>query len=131
MARLFKPTRPLLDEHRHPVIGSDGKVQRVPRTDNGYIRIYDANGRAKDISTHTDKITEAKKILHDLESKKNRHEEIGGRINRISFDDAVKAVIDRQKENDCASWQKEQGRIDNHLLPVFKGRRLTSITAID
>lgn len=130
MARLFRKTKPLLDEHRQPV-REHGKIKRVLRSVNWFIRIYDANGRAKDIATGTNKITEAKRQLHDLESKKNKHEDIGAHVNRITFDDAIKAVIDQQKANDCAAWGKEQGRIDNHLIPFFGGRRLTSISALD
>src|SRR5688572_665740 len=123
MARIFKPTRPLLDENKHPVIGPDGKVQRIPRTDKWYIRIYDHRGKAKDIATRTALITKARAMLHDLESKKNKHEEIGAQVNRITFDDAVKAVIDDQKANDLRSTKREQGRIDAHLTPYFGGWR--------
>ena len=61
MGRIFRPTRPLLDEHGQPVIGPDGKVTRVPRTENYYIRVYDANGHAKDISTGSPLVTVASK----------------------------------------------------------------------
>jgi integrase len=129
MGRIFKPTRPLLDEQGQPVIGPDGKLVRVPRTNLYYLRVYDANGKARDIATGTDKITEARKMLHAEEAKKDKGEPIGAQVGKITFDDAVKAVIDDQKMNARRSTTREQGRIDSHLTPYFGGRRMISITS--
>jgi integrase len=131
MGRVFRPTRPLLDAAGHPIIGPDGKVQRVPRTENYYIRVYDANGKAKDIATGSPLITKAKRMLHDLESAKGKGEPIGAHVGRITFDDAAKAVIDDHKMNARRSTDREQGRIDKHLTPFFAGRRMANIAADD
>jgi integrase len=131
MARLFKPTRPLLDEHGQPVIGPDGKVQRVPRTNIWYIRIYDSRGRAKDISTGTDNYKKALSRLRAEEFKKDRGEEIGAHINRITFDDAAKDIINDYTADGRRSLAHLKRRIEKHLKPVFGGRKLVSITTSD
>lgn len=61
----------------------------MPRTQNWYIRVYDANDAAQDIATGTPLITKAKAILHDLESAKGKGEPIGAQVGKITFDDAA------------------------------------------
>jgi hypothetical protein len=131
MARIYKPTRPKLDAQGQPVIGPDGKPVRVPRTENWVIRIYDSNGRAKDISTGTTLITKAKKMLHDLEAKKNKHEPIGAQVNTLTFDDARTDIVNDYKADGLRSLSHLERRIDKHLKPVFGGRRLVTITTAD
>src|SRR5213592_3831736 len=121
MGRIYRPTRPLLDAAGQPVIGSDGTPKRVPRTENYYIRVYDANGHAKDIATGSPLITVAKRKLHDLESAKGKGEPIGAHVGKITYDEAVKAVINDQTMNGNRSTKREQGRIDTHLTPYFTG----------
>ena len=129
MGRIFRPMRPVIDAAGHPIIAPDGKVKRVPRTENYYIRVYDANGKAKDISTGSPLVSVAKRMLHDLESAKGKGEPIGAHIGKITFDDAAKAVIADHKMNARRSTGREQGRIDKHLTPYFTGRRMINIAA--
>ncbi len=50
---------------------------------------------------------------------------------RLTFDDAAKAVIDDYTVNRKRSLKATRGRIDNHLRPYFGGRRLVGISAAD
>jgi integrase len=131
MGRIYRPTRPLLDAAGHPIIGSDGKPRRVPRSKNWTIRVYDARGHAKDISTGSPLITVAKRILHDLESAKGKGEPIGAQIGRITFEDAATDIENDYKVNGRRSLAHVKRRIDKHLKPAFGGRRLSNITTAD
>jgi integrase len=131
MARLFRPTRPLLDRNGQPVIGPDGKPKRVPRTKCWYVRVYDANGKAHDVSTGTEKKGEAQRKLHDLESAKGKGEPIGGRVGRITFDEAATDIENDYIANGRRTLNHLKRRIAKHLRPVFGGRRLSTITTAD
>src|ERR1044072_3280784 len=131
MGRIFRPTRPLLDPDGQPIIGADGKPKRVPRSQNWTIRVYDASGHAKDISTGSPKITVAKQMLHDLESKKGHGQPIGAHIGRVTFEDAEKDIINDYTVNGKRSLSDLKRRIDKHLKPTFGGRRLAHIPTSD
>jgi integrase len=53
---------------------------------------------------------------------------VGAQIGKITFDRAVKAVIEDHTINARRSTEREQGRIDNHLTPYFTGRKMVNIT---
>jgi integrase len=129
MGSIFRPGRIVRDEHGKPVLDADGKPKRELRTQNYSIRIYDANGKPKDIATGSPLITVAKRLLHDLESAKGKGESVGAHVGRVTFDDAAKAVIADHKMNARRSTGREEGRIDLHLTPYFTGWRMTAITA--
>lgn len=129
MGRIFKPTRPLLDAHGQPVLDADGTPKRVPRTNKWYVRVYDANGKARDIATGTSKITKAKQMMADLESAKGKGEDIAALAGRITYDDAVQMVIDDQEVNKRRAVDDVKQRIELHLKPAFTGKRMTAITA--
>jgi integrase len=131
MARLFRPTRPLLDRSGQPVIGPDGKPQRVPRTMNWFIRAYDSNGKAHDIATGTDKITEARRMKSDLESAAGKGEPIGNRVGKVTFDQAAVDIENDYIGNGRRTLDHLKRRIEKHLRPVFGGRRMSTITTAD
>ena len=128
MGRIFKPTSIVKDEHGNPVRDKDGNPQRRARTQNWFVRYYDANGKAHDESTGSTKIGDAKRLLRDREGAKDRGEPVNTRIGTITFDEAATDIVNEYTMNDRRSLGHLEGRIRNHLTPVFGGQRLANIT---
>jgi integrase len=125
MGRIFRPTKPLLDAQDNPVLDEHGKIKRVPRTQNWYIRYYDANGKQCDEATGSAKKGDAKRLLHEREAAKGRGELIVRE--RWTFDAAMQAVIANQTLKDRRSVSDTERRIRLHLAPYFSGRLMMQI----
>ena len=128
MGRIFRPMKPLLDASGNVILDEHGKPKRVPRTQNWFIRYYDASGKAHDESTGSTKIGVAKALLHEREAAKGRGEPVGAHIGRLSYNDAVKAVEDDYAMNGRRTVDDVKRRVRLHLTPYFGGRRMSNIT---
>jgi len=119
------------EEHGNPILDADGTPKRELRSKNWFIRVYDANGHAKDISTSSPLLTVAKRLLHDLESAKGKGEPVGAQVGRIAFDEALQAVFDDQAMNKRRALRDVRNRAELHLKPYFTGKRMSTIAGDD
>jgi integrase len=127
--RIYQQKHILKDVNGQPIIGPDGKPKYKLRSENWWISYYDANGKRHYESTGSPKKGEAERLLNLRLGAKEKGEVVGSQIGKITVDDALKAVITKKQTKECRDVERDQGRIDNHLLPYFgASRRLTSIT---
>lgn len=127
--RIYQQKHILKDANGQPIIGADGKPKYQLRSANWWISYYDANGKRHYESAESKRKADAERMLNLRLGAKEKGEAVGAHIGKITFDEAVKAVIDDHKMNGRRSITREQGRIDNHLTPYFTGRRMVNITA--
>jgi len=92
---------------------------------------YYQNGRAIRESTETTKETVAKRILKSREGDVEHGIPINPQMGRVTVEDAAQDVINDYTANKKASLAELTRRINKHLLPYFRGRRMGAITTSD
>jgi integrase len=95
-----------------------------------WIRYY-RNGERLEESAHTGKFEDARDLLRTREGDISKGVPLTAKSTRLTFDDAVAAVVDDYTVNGQKSTPWVQRRITLHLTPVFGGRRLSSISTAD
>jgi hypothetical protein len=91
---------------------------------NTYWVKYRRNGRAFYESSHSTKFETAKKLLAQREADGSRGIPVTPAIGRLKFDEAMDDLIAHHEMTKRRSLDKSRGRIDNHLRPAFRGRRV-------
>lgn len=127
MGRICQQRTLLKDADGAPILGADGKRAYKLRSKHWWIQYQDANHTKHRESSKSEKITDARKLLALREGARERGEPVGAKVNRISFDDAVKAVVADYKMKGRATADDVQRRIDLHLAPYFGGRLMAGI----
>jgi integrase len=94
------------------------------------IRYY-RNGQRIEESTGYTRYDEARDLLKKREGAVADGVPLSARSTRLTFDDAVADVVTDYTINGKRSQPDLERRIKLHLLPVFGGRTLNSITAAD
>jgi integrase len=94
------------------------------------IRYY-RNGQRIEESTGKTRYDEARDLLRDREGDISKGVPITAKSTRLTFDDAVKDVINDYTINGKKSKDTVERRSTLHLTPVFGGRTLASITTAD
>lgn len=105
----------------------NGETRSLP---TWWIKYY-RDGRAVRESTGTDKETVARRILRSTEGAVEHGLPITPKVGRVSVEDAATDLVNDYVANGRRSLDSTQRRIDKHLLPFFRGRRLASITTAD
>jgi integrase len=107
-----------------------GSVYRQHGRTNWTIKYY-REGRPIIESTGTDDKRKASKILRERETDLDRGVPISAAIGKVRWEEAVKDLRIDYQNNDQSSWDDVERRIALHLTPVFRGRRLATITPGD
>ena len=94
------------------------------------IRYY-RNGQRIEETTDKTRYDEARHLLRDREGDISKGVPITAKSTRLTFDDAVKDVINDYAINGKKSKDTVERRSTLHLTPVFGGRTLASITTAD
>lgn len=95
-----------------------------------WIRYY-RDGRRYEESARTDKYDTARDLLKRREGDIANGVPVSPKIGRLKFDDAAKDLLNDYKVNGKKTHDDVKRRIDLHLEPFFRGRRLTTITTAD
>ena len=95
-----------------------------------WIRYY-RNGKRYEESSGSDKKQQAIDLLKSREGDGVHGVPVTSQIGRLRFEAAVADVVTDYTVNRKKSTAHVQGRIDNHLLPYFGGRKMASITTAD
>jgi hypothetical protein len=114
MGSLYKRTRKM----------PDGTKRERP---TWWIKYY-ANGRPVRESTGTDKASVAKQMLRAREGDIEHGFAVNPKMDRIMFEDAAADLLKDYTTNRKQSYGDTKRRVDLHLTPFFKGKRLISIT---
>jgi integrase len=115
---------------------SMGQVfQRTYRAKDGSVRTcetwtirYYRNGRPHQEPTKHTRKTDAEKLLKTREGDIAKGLPVTAAMGRLSFDDAVKAVVEDYQINGRRSKEDVERRIKLHLSPAFGSRRMVEIT---
>lgn len=94
-------------------------------------RFYE-NGARVTASLKTTDYQEACRILKDKEGDVAKGIPVGesiGERNAYTFEEATRAIVNDYRNKGRASTADVAGRIENHLAPVFGGKRMADITA--
>jgi integrase len=102
----------------------DGTIVELPTI---WIKYYQ-NGRAVRESTRTTKETVARRILRSREGDVEHGVPIHPKMGLVTFEDAAKDLINDYTVNGRKSLDHAKRRIELHLKPAFKGKRMLSIT---
>jgi integrase len=105
----------------------DGTVRELPTL---WIKYYQG-GRAVRESTGTTKETVARRMLRAREGDVERGIPISPKMGRVTFEDAAKDLLNDYKVNGKKTHDHAERRIEKHLTPHFRGRRLANITTTD
>ena len=92
---------------------------------------YQVAGRPVCISSGSDKKEDAKRLLKLREGDVEKGIPVTAEVNRITFDDAVKDLINDYTTNKRRSLRVLELRLKKHLTPFFTRRRLTTISTLD
>ena len=92
---------------------------------------YHRSGRAYFESAHSQKKDDATTLLRLREGDLARGVPVSPKIGRLTFEEARDDFLVDRRLNGRGPFAKLEGRIANHLTPVFGGRRMAHITAID
>ncbi len=92
---------------------------------------YRRNGRAFYESARTTNHAEAKRLLAQREADSSRGIPVTPEIGKLKFDEAMDALITQHENRKRRSLDKTRGRIDGHLRPAFRGRRMADLTPTD
>src|SRR5579864_1756328 len=117
MGSLYKRTRKMPDG-----------TTRTPPT--WWIKYYQ-HGRPVRESTGMTKETVARRILRDREGDVEKGISINPKVGRVTFDEAAEDFLNDYRINGRKTTQNAQYRIETHLAPYFRGKRLASITTSD
>ena len=102
----------------------DGTLRELPTI---WIKYYQ-NGQPVRESTGTTKETVARRILRSREGDVERGVPILPKMGLVTFEDAKDDLLNDYKVNKKKTHDDTERRIKLHLEPVFKGKRLLSIT---
>jgi integrase len=89
---------------------------------------YHQAGRAVRESTGTTKETLARRLLRSREGDVEHGVPVGPKMGRVTFEEAVKDILNDYQANRRRSLSDAERRIELHLKPAFQRRRLLSIT---
>jgi integrase len=92
---------------------------------------YYQNGRPVRESTGTTKETVARRMLRVREGDVEHGIPINPKVGRVTFEDAAADLLNDYIINGKKSHDHAKRRIDLHLAPYFRGRRLANITTAD
>ena len=92
---------------------------------------YYQGGRAVRESTGTKKETVARRVLRAREGDVEHGIPINPKMGRVTFEDAATDVLNDYKINGRKSHAVTKRRLELHLRPVFRGKRLIAITTAD
>lgn len=106
---------------------ADGTYRELPTI---WIKYYQ-NGRAVRESTGTTKETVARRMLRTREGDVEHGIPITPKMGRVTFEDASKDLLNDYTVNGKKTHDHAKRRIDLHIEPFFRGRRLANITTSD
>ena len=92
---------------------------------------YQLNGRPVCVSTGSDKYETAKSMLKLREGDVEKGIPITAAVNKITFDEAAKDLVNDYTTNKRRSLRVMKLRLEKHLTPFFARRKLMSINAVD
>lgn len=95
-----------------------------------WIRYY-RDGRRYEESARTEKWEKARDLLRDREGEISKGIPVSSSMGRFRFEDAAKDIEDEYTVNGRRSVGELKRRIKLHLAPVFRGRRMMSLTTAD
>lgn len=104
-----------------------GEYRELP---TWWIKYYQG-GRPVRESTGTTKETVARRLLRAREGDVEKGIPIVPQMGKITFEDAADDLLNDYKTNGKHTRDDTERRIKLHLTPVFKGKRLISITTAD
>ena len=102
----------------------DGTQRTLPTI---WIKYYQ-HGRAVRESTGTDKETVARRMLRAREGDVEHGIPINPKMGLVTFEEAAEDLLNDYRVNGRKTLAHAARRIARHLRPVFKGKRLLSIT---
>lgn len=88
---------------------------------------YSRNGKQFEESTKTRKKADAEHLLKLREGDISRGAPVNPALYRVTFEDAMKAVVAHLSDNGMRSLDDQSTRIRLHLTPFFAGRPLATI----
>jgi integrase len=95
-----------------------------------WVRYYRA-GRRYEESAHSEKKQAAIDLLRIREGDVARGVPVTAKMNRYRFEDAGADLLNEYRINNRRSVDELERRLGKHLLPYFRGRRMSSITTAD
>lgn len=107
-----------------------GTVYRQPGRRTWMLK-YFRNGQPIYESSGTDDKTQAKKQLRNRETDIDRGLPVTAKVGRLRFEEAAADLMNEYKVNKRRSLDELERRIDKHLRPFFRGRRMSTITSAD
>src|SRR5579871_1211806 len=116
---------------RKQKIGVDEQGEPVYRQLPTWWLKYYQNGRAIRESSGTTKETVARRMLRAREGDVEHGIPITPRMGRVTFEEAAKDLLNDYTVNKKKTHDHAKRRIDLHLEPYFRGRRLANITTSD
>src|SRR6185295_16792789 len=106
---------------------TDGTYRELPTI---WIKYYQ-NGRAVRESTGTTKETVARRMLRAREGDVEHGIPITPKMGRVTFEEAAADLLNDYTVNGKKTHDHAKRRIELHLEPHFRGRRLANITTSD
>jgi integrase len=104
--------------------GHDIEIKILP---TWWIR-YNRDGRSYFESSESEKKTEAQSLLRKREGAIENGFAVTSKIGKVRFEDAAKDLETEYKVNGRKSLPDLTRRLDKHLLPFFRGKRLSHVT---
>ena len=92
---------------------------------------YSREGRAYFESSGSTKHEDAKRLLRLREGDIERGVPVTPRIGRMRFSEAARDIVTEYRTNGRRTLGHLERRIERHLEPFFRGRRMASITTAD
>jgi hypothetical protein len=105
-----------------------GSVYKIGRT--FWIQYYGADRLRHKESTNSTRKGDAERLLEKRVGSREHNLPLVRRAETLTFNDAAQAVLDDFTDGK-SSIAVVRRRIDKHLLPVFTGKRMASITSAD
>src|SRR5829696_5174265 len=92
-----------------------------------WVRYY-RGGRRYEESAHSDKKQTAIDLLRIREGDVARGVPVTAKMGRFRFEDGAADLQNEYRINNRRSVDELERRLEKHLLPYFRGRRMSSIT---
>lgn len=109
---------------------SKGSVYKPASKQHYRIKVYQ-DGQPKTIYTGTDDPDEAARQLRTVQTDLDRGLPVQAAMGKVRWDEAVQDLITDYENNEYDTLDDTRRRLELHLTPYFKGRRLASIAAAD
>ena len=103
----------------------------VKRRGNIWWIRYSRNGKRYEESSHSAQRQVANDLLKLRQGDIARGVPVTPKIGRFTFHDAVADLFNDYTANARRSARKAQGKVNNHLVPYFSGRRMAEISTAD